>query len=221
MRDEEWLFHNDTREKKNIAHSARNKRTHNGKRGGVKFPSDYMTQKEIKKMSGEAKTYRLNEPMSWKEFKGMPDDIKVMYVKLLREKYSVSDTKIAKMMGVAQATANREFLRLGVTLGKGNHLKKPDVEGWTAWCNGVKVSSDTPVVEEEPTQECTERSEENIKDLLTRGIEKVEGPVVCRVIPDTGNMVFEGRTEEILKTVAALLGGVNVHISITWDVMDE
>lgn len=216
MNDEEWLFHNDTREKKNIAHSARNKRTHNGKRGGVKFPSDYMTQKEIKKMSGEAKTYRLNEPMSWKEFKGMPDDIKVMYVKLLREKYRVSDTKIAHMMGATQATAQREFLRLGVTLGKGVRQKNFDSEGWTAWCNGLKgFATETPVAAEEPIPEYPE-----ITDEETVFVEPEE-PVVCRAIPNTGNMVFKGKTEEILKTVAALLGGANVHISITWDVMCE
>ena len=215
MKDEEWLFYKDTRDKKNIANSARNKRTHNGKRGGVKFPSDYLTQKEIKKMSGEAKIYKLNEPMSWKEFKQMPDDIKVMYVKLLREKYSVSDTKIAKMLGVSQVTASREFLRLGVTLGKGNHLKGFNSEGWTAWCNGIKVHTDKPIAEEDPA-ECPELA----KEYLVEKPETVNKEKNVAV-PDTGNMVFEGRTEEILKTVAAVLGGANVHISIDWAVMVE
>lgn len=85
MKDEEFLFHSDCHEKKVTARSARNTRTHNGKRGKVKFPSDYLTKKEIKAMSGEVKSYRLNEPMSWREFKAMPDDIKVTYIKLLRE----------------------------------------------------------------------------------------------------------------------------------------
>ena len=35
-------------------------------------------------MSGECKSYRLNSPMSWDEFKAMPDDIKITYIKLLR-----------------------------------------------------------------------------------------------------------------------------------------
>lgn len=47
MKDETYLFHSDCRDKKNVARSARNKRTHNGKSGGVKFPSDYMTKKEV------------------------------------------------------------------------------------------------------------------------------------------------------------------------------
>ena len=60
MKDEEYLFHQTCREQKNIARSARNKRTHNGKGGRVKFPSDYMTKKELQKMNGEVKSYRLN-----------------------------------------------------------------------------------------------------------------------------------------------------------------
>ena len=49
MKDEEYLFRQDSRDKALTARSARHKRTHCGKGGRVKLPSDYMTKKELEK----------------------------------------------------------------------------------------------------------------------------------------------------------------------------
>ena len=46
-------------------------------------------------MNGECKSYRLNDPMAWKEFKSMPDDLKITYINLLRKKFNVPGTSIA------------------------------------------------------------------------------------------------------------------------------
>ena len=77
--DEQWDMIEDSISKKRTAQSARHRRTHCGKGGSVKFPSDYMTKKELQQMNGECKSYRLNDPMMWEEFKKLPDDIKTMY----------------------------------------------------------------------------------------------------------------------------------------------
>jgi len=53
--DEQWVMIKDSIDKKNIARSSHNKRSHCGKGGSVKFPSDYMTKKELKAMNGEVK----------------------------------------------------------------------------------------------------------------------------------------------------------------------
>jgi hypothetical protein len=223
MKDETYLFISDCRDKKNTARSARNKRTHNGKGGRVKFPSDYMTKKELNAMNGEVRSYRLNEPMSWKEFKAMPDDIKVTYIKLLREKYGVSDTNIGKMMGASQAPMQREVKRLGISLGKGHFQRKFDKEGWLAWVNGVPTAATEEVTEEhlevtieEPVEEPVEETEaEPVIDV------KEDHTEIRKAIPNTGNMVFEGKVEDVMNSVTALLGGAYVHIRITWDVLDE
>lgn len=47
MKDEEYLFVSDSRDKKITARSAGKRRTHNGKRGSVRFPSDHLTKKEF------------------------------------------------------------------------------------------------------------------------------------------------------------------------------
>ena len=89
MKDETYLFVSDMKDKKVTARSARNKRTHCGKGGRVRFPSDNLSKKELQKMNGECKAYRLNDPMGWKEFKAMPDDLKITYIKLLRKEFNV------------------------------------------------------------------------------------------------------------------------------------
>ena len=81
-------------------------------------------------MSGECKSYRLNEPMSWKEFMSMPDDIKVTYIKLLRQKFDVPDCKIGEMLGVEKNKMSIEIKRIGLGHGvKHGGNRRWDKEG--------------------------------------------------------------------------------------------
>lgn len=98
--DEAWDYIQDSKEKKNVAASARNRRGHTGSRGGMKTASDYMTQKQLRALDGEVKTYRMGSPMNWEEFCTMPDDLKKMYIKNLRKKFNVPDEVLAMAMGV-------------------------------------------------------------------------------------------------------------------------
>ena len=216
MKDETYLFVQDVREKKSTARSARYKRTHNGKSGRVKLPSDYMTKKELMKMNGEVKSYRLNEPMPWKEFKAMPDDIKITYVKLLREKFNCFDSAIAEMMGINKVSFSQEIKRLGLGCGTkhGGNRKWEEKEAFYAWVHGVpSVAIDE--IEKEYEAEDTEQD----VPVYIATKEQLE-ETGNKLIPTTGNMVFEGKVEEVLKTISVLLGGANVHISVTWDVLE-
>lgn len=222
MKDEEYLFHSDCREKKNIARSARNTRTHNGKSGRVRLPSDNLTNKELKAMSGEVKTYRLNEPMSWKEFKAMPDDIKVTYIKLLREKFGCFDSAIADMMGINKATFSIEIKRLGLGHGtKHGGYHKWDKETFYAWAQGVPAATVEPaeqIPEEEPIPEIKEEAPVQKPEMVKAFFFKEEK---SHAIPNHGNLIFEGKMDKILKTLGDLLGGAYVHINITWDELPE
>lgn len=135
MTDEKYTFVSDVMEKKRTARGSHNKRTHCGKGGRVRLPSDNLTRKELNAMNGEVKSYRLNDPMTWAEFKTMPDDLKITYIKLLREKFGVSDSKIAEMMGIGQNTMSKESRRLNTALGWGGNGGKFDKDGWEAWIN--------------------------------------------------------------------------------------
>lgn len=210
MKDEEYIYRQDVGERAKTARSAHNKRTHCGKGGRVKLPSDYMTKKEIKAMSGEVKTYRLNEPMKWEEFKAMPDDIKRDYVNLIRKKFNAPDTAIAEMLGVHKITMAREVVRFGI--GKGNHSgggRKWDKEGFLMWVNGVPVEqAELPVIEE---------TEEPVEQVPVQ-----ETPVMKEVcsMPTTGQLTFEGNVDEICNTLKTLLNGASVRMFLKWNLME-
>ena len=155
MKDETYVFISDVKNKGSVARSARHRKTHAGKGGRVRLPSDNLSKKELQKMNGECKSFRLNEPMKWQEFKAMPDDIKATYIKLIRQKFNPPGTMIAQMLGVTEATVRRELARLNLTEGQRSGRMKWDKEGFWAWVHGVDKLP-TPVIEEvteEPSQE--------------------------------------------------------------------
>lgn len=241
MKDEEYLLLSDCREKKNIANSARNRRTHCGKGGRVKFPSDYKTKKEIEKMNGEVKTYRLNSPMSWAEFKAMPDEHKVTYIKLLRRRYRVPDKYLAEMFGTSGWAMCQEMKRLDLSV----HGKKPDPlmfdkEGFMAWANGVPtMAEEKPPVVDAVVEEIAVAEEVPVKEVAEAPIEDVapsvhintvkdkafdyvgRETVLFHAVPESGSMVFEGNIGDIVNTIKTLPSGAKVHLSITWDVLED
>ncbi len=153
MKDETYVFISDVKEKGSVGRSARARRTHTGKGGRARLPSDNLSKKELEKMNGECKSYRLNEPMKWQEFKSLPDDIKITYIKLIRQKFNPPVTQIAKMMGVTEVCVRNELKKFGLTDGKKRSGRMNwDKEGFYAWANGVDKLP-TPAPEEEPIEE--------------------------------------------------------------------
>lgn len=209
MRDEEYLYRQDVQQRGNIARSARSKRTHNGKGGRVRLPSDNMTEKELKKMNGEVKSYPLNKPMTWVQYKAMPDDIKEVYIKALRDKFGVPDCKIGEMMGVGKVAMSKEIKRIGLGHGEKHGGRRTwDRDGFACWLNGVKVEAPVEEVEEE-------------KEVPTAEPPKAEFFLVHNAVPTSGAMTFEGYTQDIVRTISNLFGTANIHLQITWDVLAE
>ncbi len=212
MRDEEYVFRQESREKAITARSAHNRRSHCGRGGRVKLPSDYMTKKELNAMNGEVKTYRLNEPMKWHEFKAMPDEHKETYIKLLRNKWNVSDNYIAQMMQICPYSLCKELQRLGLNNGKRSGRTKWDKEGFLAWAYGVPQ-------DQTPAEEAVEEVVEEVEEVIETAVEEVvETPVCC--LPKNGEMRFEGNADEILNTLYAILRGARVNLNVWWQ-LDE
>lgn len=242
MKDETYVFIQDVKEKKTTARSARNARTHNGKSGRVKLPCDYMTPKELRAMNGECKTYRLNDPMAWNEFKALPDDIKVTYIKLIRERFGVPDKEIADMLGVDRQTVGRWFRCLGLGLGKkAGGIKNWDKDKWYQWRSGNKVITEAPeeipVNDPEAPLPCPDESHCDINETSCDNdeAEATEEPEVTPnhvadvrkkverkpAVPIRGELTFCGSAEDALRTAAVLLGGANVQISLSWEVIAD
>lgn len=223
MTDERYCFISDVREKKSIGRGAYHKRSHAGKGGAVKFPSDYMTKKELKAMNGVTKSYNINNPMSWDEFKAMPDDIKVIYIKAVRDKFHVANTDIAKMFGVHPVTMQKHFARLGI--GHESRKGKTDKEGWCRWVNGVPAQEE-PVEEviEEPVEEVVE---EPVEISVEEPVEEVSEEACCgdcscaQSIPVAGRMDFKGDASAALETMKKLLRDSNVMLDVRWRVIED
>lgn len=118
MPDEQYVMISDSIEKKKIAHSSHNRKTHCGKGGRVKFPSDYLSKKELKAMNGDVKSYSLNKPMIWEEFRSMPQDLQIMYIKKLRNEFGVPDSVLCKAMGICRSSFSKAMKDLNLSLGK-------------------------------------------------------------------------------------------------------
>lgn len=213
MTDEKFLFVTDCADKKRTARGIYNKRTHTGKGGKVRFPSDNLTRKELDAMNGEVVSYKLNEPMTWAEFKALPDDIKKTYIKLLREKFDVPDSRIAAMLKIDRHYFYDKTAELGLSIGEHRGRSRPwDEAGWNTFINKaapvpVEIAAEIPV-EDEPEEETP---------VVAVRAEKPKA-VACSFgeIPEAGSLTFTGNVADILKTVGLVLSGGNVHMEINW-----
>lgn len=196
-------------------------------------------------MNGECKSYRLNDPMDWKEFKSMPDDLKITYIKLLRQKFNVPSSHIAKMFGISDWTISKENERLGIREGAHSRGRctQWDKEGFYAWWHGVDALP-TPVPEE-PTEAPAhegyfeipnhqEREGIPSSDTFTEDDLPYEEPdpiqaeesVTVKTVPVcatpiNGSMNFKCPADQALNTLAQILGKANCAISVMWKVIEE
>lgn len=223
MTDEKFLFLQDLREKGNIGRSATHKRTHTGRGGKVKFPSDYLTRKELAAMNGECRTYRLNDPMTWDEFKSMPDELKISYINAIRERYRLPDSKIfADLFGKSQTVAKRTIGDLGIGRGRGHQCTHQDIHGWNKWLNrDVPTPEETEQTEDDPV----EADEPEIVEAVPVAEEIAEEPVMQQkehgLTPYSGTIMFEGAADKALEAVKVLLNGGNVRLTVHWESLNE
>lgn len=231
MTDERYEFIQDCKEKASTARSSKNKRTHCGKGGNVRFPSDNLTKKEREAMNSECKTYRMNDPVKWSEFKTWPKEHQITYIKLLREKFGVPDSCIGAMMGISKSPISHLVTKLGIGVGyKHNSRKVWDKDGFYAWCGGIKEEVVKPVVEEVEPEPELEAMHDVFVDvsMVDKGhiVKNINDPVIVdkaetkTVVPDYGNMSFRGNVDDILRTVSNLLNGELVRLEVKWEVLD-
>ena len=198
MTDEKYTFITDVAEKKRTARGAFNKRTHNGKGGKVRFPSDYLSNKERNKMNGEIREYRMNSPITYAEFKKYPDDLKKKYVKRLRDMFDVSDTDIAAMMGVKAKTLNAALIKIDARGGR-RGKRKADYVAFEKWKrdNGAVPSS------------CVQLTTDNVtEDGLKELPDKISGKTMPNILRahdiDWDEVKRASRDSDVYEHVAAL-----------------
>lgn len=221
LSDAERAFHEENRDKKRTANSSHKQRTHCGKGGRVRLPSDNLTEKELRAMSGECVTYNLNKPMPWETFKHMPEDLQKEYIRRLRARFGCNNSAIADMLGTGRKNFQTYVGKLGMKLGKGSGNDPWDVVGFDRWkrgeddtaCDNASEAAVEPVREEKPCQ--------IIPNTLLPGIGQGLGVRHERVVPATGSMDFEGNIRSICDALVGLLDGEEVFLEVSWRVKSE
>lgn len=234
MTDEKYMFYQDSKEKKRIAHGAMHQRRHCGKSGAVKFPSDFLSRKELKAMNGECKTTNLNRPMTWDEFKALSDNTKKIYIQTLREKFDVTNMALGEMFGIHKATVSHAFKCYGIPNGyRGN--RNFDRTKWNAWLNGeltestsdiyVEDTNDEPIIiDEVVNEEPFNVGPFELTPTETGMAIQTSGPVPwgtpCAV-PEAGEMTFNCPANEALLTLIKLLDNSKVELNVNWRVLED
>lgn len=156
--DEEYVFNTDSFEKKR---NARGYHQMNRKgKGRVRFPDDNLTRKEKAALSKDLGTYKLGEPVYWKEFKTWPEKFQKEYFAKLDEKFNVGSEAIGKMMGVSEPTIRILRKNLEIPRPRGgnaiaNARRVKEFENWVRTFRGVDISEtpyETKKVVERPSQ---------------------------------------------------------------------
>lgn len=156
-------------------------------------------------------TYQLGAPMSWAEFKALPDDLKRQYIRSLRDRFNVNAVKLAEMFGVNDYYL-RSFLR-DLGLGEKTHrnMSEAQVIAWEAfWKDGVKAMS----AELETPEECEE--EEVVIELPKAEEKKNAG---CAI--NSGTVVFKGKAPDIAIALMKFLGDNEYTISVAFSAVAE
>lgn len=161
-------------------------------------------------MSGTCETWNLNKPMGWQEFKSMPDDIKVMYIDRIRERFGAVPNKLLSLMfGCADVTVGVELRRIGVkpvcSFGSGEGKKIVyDKQAFEHWCGlQSEAVEETPVPEVAPAEEAAPAAEA-----------AETGTHWSAFAPHSGELCFEGDPMEICQTLIMLLGSGPVRLTI-------
>ena len=138
------------RQRKNIGQQAKHKK--NGSRSKkCRLPSDHMTKKQLKGLSGEVMTYNLSKPMTWVEFKYMPEDLQKQYLEKLRNEYGARGTELAEMFGINKGSLSQYCKRRNWNIFEhsGGYRDKHSRMKWQRFLDGEEAQRDE-VQEQQP-----------------------------------------------------------------------
>ena len=218
MDDAKYLFVTDVADKKNIARSAHNKgtATHGGRYLGLR--QENMTDRELKKMNGEVKTYNLDAPMTYTAFRGMPKDLQKEYIVKLQKRFHATDYMIADFFGVSKVMGYNIRSGLGIpSLGRGTKpiSERPNFQAFDDWKRGVKPDDKqtTTVVDPLPTSVPTQPEQSKPEESPASDSQIAYSS--CSSIVLSGGVKTRDCAAWIETVLNSIKGNVKVSIAIT------
>ena len=140
MSDEEYVFTDTARERKQMAIGSKHKKSGRVSHK-VGLSQDRMSEAELKKKNGDVKAYNMFVPWTWEEFKSAPTDICQMYLDRLYECYHPNIAALSKMLGKSRETIRNQMRAKGVTLMcKPGHMYMDNAEAFEEFLSRVPVT---------------------------------------------------------------------------------
>ena len=155
-------------------------------------------------MNGDVKSYNLNRPMTWKEFRSMPKDLQAMYIKKLRNEFGVPDIVLSKAMGICKSSFSRAMSDLNLSLGKNAGAKNKQwfdseksfkfSEYWNKFNKEKAVEEDSVEDEAEAVEEnnVNEEAEDVEENNVNEEAEDVKEMDISKAFTQIGAYVAEG-----------------------------
>lgn len=209
-------------QKKRIGYGAAHKK---GRRKGCTLPSDHLTAAEKKARNGEMKSYHLDLPMTWEDFKTMPKDLQSEYIRSLQSRFDVGLSNISRDLFRLSRTTLAVYLRgNGIPYDapkRGGALTTAVEDIWKQW-----IAQDVPLVrandkegEHKPRAEAEEiptvcePAEAPVEDIA-------EEPAEAGFALDRISVEFSGEfdAEKFLRYLSGFQmpsGRVHVHVEVT------
>lgn len=218
MDDAKYLFVTDVADKKNIARSSHNK-VYSGPGGRfLGLRQENMTDKELAKMNGEVKTYNLDAPMTYTEFRGMPKDLQKEYIVKLQKRFRATDYMIANLFGFGKVTGYNIRSGLGIpSIGRGSRSisERPNFKAFDDWRHGIKPEDKQPptMVEPLPTPEPVQP--ENPNPAESPASDSQIAYSSCSSIVLRGGVKTKDCAAWIETVLNSIKGSVKVSIAIT------
>lgn len=132
--------------KKRIARGYRSKKN-GSKSRRCSLTSDGMTQKQWKERNGAIMSYNLSSPMSWDQFKAMPDDLQREYITSLRDKYNTTATDLARFFGCVPSTITKYCKStLGITFDPGKRMTREQKNSFREFMGEPEIETGNTLV---------------------------------------------------------------------------
>lgn len=138
MKDEAYVFYEDVREKSITARGARNRPN----RRTLRVPN--YTKKELEAMNGQAISINLNNAISYKYFKTLPESLKKEYIQNLIDKYDAGPTEIARLLGMGVKNCSAQLRNLGFKFNRGHRQSAENVKRMRADYGTLITTAEAP-----------------------------------------------------------------------------
>lgn len=210
-------FYETVRDRKALVPSARHK-VNGSKSKKCILPSDNLTAAEKKKLNGPMKTYAINQPMPWSEFKSMPHDLQQEHIDYIQNRFELGLVTISRVVfGMSDAALTLYAKRVGLKAESYKGARdKSKIDALRAWAkrgddrwpevedvlNSLEEARTAEPIHEEPTPEEPVHNEPPATAPAFNVLREL-------------SMILDGSAAQISETLFAYLAGRHATVEVT------